>query len=98
MAKRKLSLGEAEVTLEYKNNKLLTVKGDETLSDIVKHQFRKSIERIYGYEEKGILYTESENLKPGNKNYIDTVLYERLQNENGIRIGELLDVSENDLR
>lgn len=93
MAKKKIILREAEIVIEYRDNKLVDVTGDATLSDIVRRQFRKSIDRVYGFKDGKTFYTAKETLKPGEDNYIETVLYERIQNEHGMRLGELVDVS-----
>lgn len=97
MASKIIKFGDKEVKIGYKDNKLVKVTGDKTLADIVANSFLDLIERNFGFDEDDIDYSVSEILKPGDDNYIKSVLYNRIQNEYGMKLTEPLNVNENDL-
>lgn len=75
--------GEFIATVTVENNKVTKYKGDQAIIDIVKPMFESPITTLSGGEDvdeegRNILITYDINLKPGDSEYIQAALLERV--------------------
>jgi len=88
--KSEIHSGDLELTVISKNNKVESFKGNSTIKSLVKDCFNKSIDVITCTEENnGSLISHVQKvitLNPGDKDYIQAVLIERIQNNLALRV------------
>ena len=88
--KNKVILRGKEVTIIHSKNKVIEYKGDEVLTQLINTYFKQPIETFTGSKKKiknAVVFTEEVViLKPGDKNYVDVVLLDILQNRFGMVI------------
>lgn len=89
--KNKVIFREYEVIIESKNDKVIDYTGDKSLIGIIKTLFEIPIQVTTGgqsEDKKGniIHWDGIKELKPGDKDYIDSVLMEKVRNELGMEI------------
>jgi len=77
--KQAIKFNNTIVLAEFKENKVIKVYGDRTLSDIIRGLFREPIDTTTGYYDEGVMHTELITLNPGDTGYVEAVLYDRIQ-------------------